>query len=110
MLKKSYVLVLSLVLALSLLITGCSTTEPSAPTENGNTPTTPTNPEPTTEYKDTIVVGRTSEGVAFDPFVSIDTSTLEVCVQIYDTLFMMNDEMEVVGMLADTWEFVDEKT
>lgn len=103
--KRKISLILVSILVLSLVLTGCA---PKVEETSGNGATE--NPQtPVIEYKDTLTVGRISEGVTFDPFVSIDTSTMEVCVQIYDTLVMMNEDMEIVPLLAESWKFLDEK-
>ena len=96
--NKKLLVLLSMVLAFTLLVVGCS--KPATP---GNSDT----PVPT---KDTLVVGHGADARSLDPHASNDQPSSRVNKQIYETLIVQNEEMALVPGLATKWTQVDETT
>lgn len=68
---------------------------------------TSTPAEPT---KDTIVVGMGADAVSLDPHRSNDQSSSRVRRQIYETLILQTEDLELVPLLAESWEQLDDLT
>lgn len=105
----------SLVLAVLMLLTatfGCSGGDVSQ-TSGTETATLQTSaPEATddetgneaTETKDTIVIAIPTEPTSLDPQVGEDTATQRVVMQISDTLIKVDENMNYIPGLAESWE------
>ncbi|MED1791859.1 glutathione ABC transporter substrate-binding protein [Brevibacillus nitrificans] len=78
-----------LVLAVSLLVSACGTSETSTVGAE-------------VEAKD-LVVGLTGDPVSLDPHNATDTISSLINYQILDTLVAFNDKMEIVPRLAESW-------
>ena len=62
------------------------------------------------EEEKVLKVGITSMSAQFDPGYSIGIQTIKIFYNIYDTLLTTNTEGEIVGQLAESWNWVDDKT
>jgi peptide/nickel transport system substrate-binding protein len=58
----------------------------------------------------TITVGQASDPVTLDPHGQNDQPSARVRVQIYDTLVVQSEDLELVPGLAESWEQVDDTT
>lgn len=57
-----------------------------------------------------LKVGIASMSAQFDPGYSIGIQTIKVFYNIYDTLLTTSPEGEIVGQLAESWNWIDDKT
>ena len=62
------------------------------------------------EDEKVLKVGLASMSAQFDPGYSIGIQTIKVFYNIYDTLLTTSPEGEIVGQLAESWNWVDDKT
>jgi peptide/nickel transport system substrate-binding protein len=90
--NKKTILVVALVLALAMFTTACV----SGGQNSG-------------EAKEDLVVAQGSDAKTLDPQKTNDNPSSRVMKQIYNTLIVQTEEMELVPGLAE-WEVVDEKT
>ncbi len=60
--------------------------------------------------KDALVVAQGADAKTLDPHGSNDQPSSRINRQIYNTLVEMDEDMEIVPGLAETWEKVDETT
>ena len=98
--KKRLLTLFSLVLALLLFVSACGTgDEDSDPNGNGGG-----------EVKDTLVVGMGGDAVSLDPHATNDQPSSRVTKQIYDTLILQTEELDLVPALATEWDQVDDTT
>jgi peptide/nickel transport system substrate-binding protein len=91
--KKKLLALFSLTLALVLFLGACS------PSNGGNG-----------EVKDTLVVGMGGDAVSLDPHATNDQPSSRVSRQIYDTLILQTEDLDLVPALAVEWEQVDDTT
>src|SRR5690606_22272603 len=56
----------------------------------------------------TLVVGQDADAVTLDPHAGNDVHSLRVMRQIYDTLVVQREDLELVPGLAESWEPVDD--
>ena len=96
--NKKLLVLLSMVLAFTLLVVGCSK------------PATPGNSDTPTPTKDTLIVGHGADAKSLDPHASNDQPSSRVNKQIYETLIVQNEAMELVPGLATKWTQIDELT
>lgn len=94
-------------LAIAMLLTGCSQTTTAPPTEPAKTeqPAPAATPEPAKETPKQLIVGRGGDSVGLDPIRHTDGETFKVTENIFDTLVGYAEEStEVVPSLAEKWE------
>ena len=58
----------------------------------------------------TLVVAQDADAVSLDPHMGNDMRSLRVIAQIYDTLVVQGDDLELRPNLAESWEPVDDRT
>lgn len=98
--KKRLIALFSLTLALLLFVSACSSDNGDGD-DNGNGGG---------EVKDTLVVGMGGDAVSLDPHATNDQPSSRVSKQIYDTLILQTEELDLVPSLATEWEQVDDTT
>lgn len=108
--KKSFVRVMTLVMALVMLlsITACSkqpaANENNATAENGGNGSA-------TAYKDTMTWAQGADVTSLDPHQGKETPAVEVTSQIFDTLVTVDPETsEIIPQIAESWEQTDPQT
>ena len=101
--NKKLIILLSMILAFSLAVVGCSST-------GGNEPTTGEQPAGETPTKDTLVVAQGADAKTLDPHASNDSPSSRVIKQINETLVVQNENMELEPGLAESWEKIDDLT
>ncbi len=105
--NKKLLVLLSMILALALVVVGCG---------GSTTSDAPGSGEQTTEgtdkgtVKDTLIVAQGADAKTLDPHGSNDQPSSRVNKQIYDTLVVQNESMELQPGLAESWEKVDDLT
>ncbi len=62
------------------------------------------------EPRDTIYVAMAADGKGMDPQMSNDTSSSTFLIQMYEPLFDFNADKELYGVLAESWEKLDDVT
>lgn len=60
--------------------------------------------------KDTLIIGQGADARSLDPHETNDQPSSRVMKQIYDTLFIRTEDMQLVSGLAESWQRVDELT
>lgn len=93
--------ILSLLLVLLLVLTGCGgakNNEVSEPTSKSDAAA------PTGEQKDTLIYAQGADVTSFDPHVGKETPAITVTDQIFDTLTTTDNEMKVQPGIAESWE------
>lgn len=60
--------------------------------------------------RDALVVAVPEPPVYLDPHIQTSTATFRVTTQIYDRLTQMDENLQIVPMLAESWDVVDEYT
>lgn len=60
------------------------------------------------EYKDTLIFAPNTDVESLDPQVQNDTTSEQVVKMLYNTLLKFDDDGNVVGDLADSWEVSDD--
>ncbi|WP_411345514.1 ABC transporter substrate-binding protein [Paenibacillus sp. WLX1005] len=103
--KKSWALVLTLVLSFVLILAGCSgggngsSTEPAA-SDNGSE---------TASSGGTLIVGRGGDSAALDPAIVTDGESLKIAQQVFDPLLAYKTgTTEVEPALAESWEISED--
>lgn len=61
-------------------------------------------------YAQELTIGFTSDAVSLDPHMTNDLYSAQVKKQIYDTLVIQNEELELEPGLAESWEQIDDTT
>lgn len=126
--KRTFAAVLALVWAVGFaFLPGCAPartpipTTPAAVTPSPTTPPaatpSPTTPPPETpaatpgpRYGGTLIVGKEAEMVGLDPHMVTAFSSREIQELIYEGLVQADENMNIVGALAYSWEVQDNKT
>lgn len=94
---KKFNRVLALLLALVMLtVVGCGSKEEGAAAEG--------------EVKDTLTIAQSADPVSLDPYGTTDTPAIRVANCIFETLVTLDDEGNIEGRLAESWEIVDDCT
>jgi peptide/nickel transport system substrate-binding protein len=96
--NKKYSVLLVLMLALALLVSGCGTAAKVAGADQ------------TAKEGGTLTFGLTGDITALDPAFAYDYTTNPVVNQITEGLLKFNDKQELVSGLAESWENTDPKT
>lgn len=105
--KRILTAAMTSLLAIAMLLTGCSQTTQAPPTEPAKTeqPVQTPAPEPAKEGPKQLIVGRGGDSVGLDPIRETDGETFKVTENIYDTLVGYEDGgTKVVPSLAEKWE------
>lgn len=102
MFNKKLVTILSAMLIVALALTGCAggSSDTGASSGSGET----------AEVKDTIIIAQGADAKSLDPHATNDQPSSRVSKQIYSRLVEMNEEMEIIPGLAESWTYVDDKT
>jgi peptide/nickel transport system substrate-binding protein len=110
-LKKSYWLLLSLLLVLSLFLAACGSTEEATSDDSKGDSETKTEDTAKEEEKPkgpqpggNLIVGSIGEPTTFNPYWSQDTASSDVIGLVFDSLLGANDKAEPVPALADKYE------
>lgn len=106
--KKIGSLILAIVTAGMLALTGCSAkpaadmskVQPQPGSENGST----------SEEKDTLIVATNAGPVDLDPHGTTDQNTYDVRYQVYEALVRAGVNGEILPGLASEWEWEDDTT
>lgn len=94
--KRSLTLMLVLVLALSMVLTGCGPKEPAAGTD-----------EPAPAEEKVLRMAQTTEPPNLDPQTSTDTVSFEVLNGVYEGLVRVHDGQVKPG-IAETWDISED--
>ena len=112
--KKSFVRVMTLVLALVMLLSlvACGGKQSTAATETDVSAENGDSTEATaTAYKDTLIWAQGADVTSLDPHQGKETPAVEVTCQIFDTLVTVDSETnEIVPQIAESWEQTDAQT
>lgn len=92
---KKISLLLAVMLLSTALLSGCSSDKDQ---------------QPDGAKKDTLVVAISSAPSTLDGNGKNDSSSLEVRAQIYEGLVGQNEQMEIVPLLAESWEYENDTT
>lgn len=95
-------------ISLFLLLAACSTKE-----ENGVVEEEGAEKEETTEEVaggNDLIIASHSEAVLLDPHMSTDVPSANVAYNIFEQLVKFNENMELVGSLAEDWQLIDDTT
>ena len=88
--------VLSLVLVFAMVLTGCGPTDDPGVGDDGPT------------VGGSITYGMTGDPVIFNPILSTDTPSGFINGRVYSGLVRSNENLEMIGDLAESWEFSDD--
>lgn len=100
------ILVLMLVLALALAGCGGNTASEEPAQESSNQESSGDSAEK--ELKDTLIFAQGADVTSLDPHVGKETPAITVTDQIFDTLTLTDDNMEVQPGIAESWEQLSE--
>ena len=105
--KRSAWQILCLLLTLTILFSACGSNLNNGNVSDDNDATK----DNEIRYKDTLVVGISTEPVSLDNHSDADTASLLGIDMVYDNLIGRDPETgELIPMLAESWEFVDDLT
>lgn len=103
--KKTLTLLLAFAVALSLTACGNG----SQPQPGANTPSNNSQGTANTENRKTdIVIAVSAEAVTLDPQGGWDGNSLIVMRQMFNGLVKYDDNMQIVGDLAESWDFTSD--
>jgi len=105
--KKILSATMTSILAIAMLLSGCSQSTQAPPTEPAKTeqPAPAPAAEPAKEGPKQLIIGRGGDSVGLDPIRQTDGETFKVTENIYDTLVGYAEEStDVVPSLAEKWE------
>lgn len=94
--KRNAVFAMFLAVVMLLSLTSCGSSDDDGTTEGG--------------YKDTITVAHWSEPTTLDPQATGAMACGAVWMQIFDTLIELDENLEPVPCLAESWEQIDDYT
>jgi len=107
-------LALSALLMLSACGGGAATPAPSAGTPSAAPAMTPTPvnsaPPAAKPVKDVLTIANKYEPANLDPHNVNSVSAFTLCYQVYDRLFMADENNNIIPQLAETWEWIDDTT
>lgn len=103
--KKSWALVLTLVLSFVLILAGCS----GGGNGSSNEPAASDSGAETASSGGTLIVGRGGDSAALDPAIVTDGESLKIAQQVFDPLLAYKTgTTEVEPALAESWEISDD--
>ena len=82
------------------MLAGCGPTGSSSTTTDGSDD----------GAKDTLIVAIPESPTYMDPMVQASIGTYRVTTQMFDRLVMMDNDMNLVPGLAESWEVIDDTT
>ncbi len=85
-------------IVLALVLSGCGSKPAEAPAPGGEAP----------GIKDTITWAQGTDVFSFDPHIGKETTAIQVTGNIYDTLLTVDENMNVLPMLATSWERISD--
>lgn len=100
--KTNMAIAAALILAMGLTACGGSSSSSSGSSETAAAATE------STEGKTDLVIGAATEAVTLDPQGGWDGASLYVMRQLYNGLVKLDSNMEIVGDLAESWEFTSD--
>ena len=109
-------LALGLVAAMILSMAGCSSKEEEKPAEGteGNAPATeeskPAEGDKESTGKEDFIIGVSSDLKSLDPHATNDTVSSSIHFHLYSTLVGLDEEGNIIGNLAESWEYADDTT
>ena len=108
--KKALVILLAVLMlsSVALLAAGCQQT----PAQPGGQPggQQPGGQQPGEAGETTLILATASPPGALDPALENDQPTSRITRQIFQTLVYQDENMDIVPGLAESWEFIDERT
>lgn len=110
--KKKLFLALTIILALSLILSACGSKEPAQPStsepgeQQANAPTESEKPK----VEQILKYGTDSEPAGLDPHTISAAASIRIFRQIYNTLIDVDDNMNYIPELAESWEQPDDVT
>lgn len=107
--KRKISLLLVLTLVLTVFLAGCGGASSQTAAEEPSATETES-PSSEATVKDTLVVATTYDAKSLDPHATNDVASSNVMEQIYDTLVKLDENNQVVGSLAESFEVIDELT
>ena len=113
-LNRAVAMLLAMLLIFSM--TACTssnepaTTEPTTTDEPTTTEPATTEPEKTYVSKDHIVVVGKTEPASIDPHNGNMVTQFTIDFQVFDRLFVMDENSNITPQLAETWEWIDDTT
>jgi len=102
--RKAWISILALVLVLGMVLSGCSSSTSSEPSNDQKTT------ENKTESKQELTIGVVGDPHSWDP---IDTFLLDwstIATSVFEGLVDRTVDLEIKPGLAESWEFLDDKT
>jgi peptide/nickel transport system substrate-binding protein len=88
-------------MVVALLVSGCGGNQPG----NGKGESTKGAPKPAV-----VTVGINSDAQSLDPVLTLDATTIRMIRNIYDTLYMRDENMKIQPWLAESDRMLDENT
>ena len=85
------------------MLAGCGPTGSSSSTQEGTG-------EDDAGVKDTLIVAVPESPTYMDPMVQASIATYRVTTQMFDRLVMLDNDMNLVPGLAESWDVIDETT
>ncbi len=108
---------ISLLLVVMLLfvtvMAGCSSNDtPPEPAPNGSDETPGEDPsdDPAEPPKDTVVIATGAAPSELDGNGKNDSASLQVRLQMYETLVTTDSDMNIVPAIAESWDYIDDTT
>lgn len=96
--KKILSKMLTLLIILSLVVTGCQSKGSAANGANKDEK----------NVKDTLTVGVAADAASLDPHIGISSASLNAMNPVFETLTRYDDNGEIIPLLAESWEQLDE--
>ncbi|MEJ8547469.1 ABC transporter substrate-binding protein [Brevibacillus borstelensis] len=108
--KKVLTAAMTSLLALSMALAGCSSSQPAQqPTDQGQAQQTPPATEPAKNGPKQLIIGRGADTKTLDPIRETDGETFKVTENIYETLVSYEDtNTTVIPGLAESWEISED--
>lgn len=103
--KKRYFALFMAVIMVITFMTSCAPKTPETPNETGGSAT-----DPAGEKKDRLVVAVPDAPIHLDPHIQASIASYRVTTQIFDRLLSMDNELNFVPGLAESWEVLDDRT
>lgn len=108
--KKSKLILLSLLLAFTMLVTACGGGEPAPAPAEPSEPGAEAPEVEAPETDETLIVAQGADPASLDPHATNDQPSSRVMAQIYERLIVQTEDMELEPGLAESWESIDDRT